>query len=473
MSQESPIPIDGFEIHAVYGFKLTPASGAKGSDGPGDASVDWDSLVKKVKEVKEDTPHVHRASWSPTYRNSKHTITVSNTNSQPRCVTLHKPPNWTDVTMSPFKLEWGWAVTLRSDGMGTLSLRMKPAQPSGETLGVGHILSVMALTPRFIDGLTLGRYSDNDALKGAHWVSYVEEPPAGGEFSSLIEGCEASGLYRMYLESLSEFCEPLEGHFTWNEFEAQATAEARLSDRSFPLQGDPQVPYFFVLADTPSEFYEQYSAEFSGNLTHGDNSAANKAIGAILERWLSPTLIGDLSEQYLEKSNLLYNGRVYSKYRNIHSFISFNEAAALCLRKTQSVPSAPMGLCVQEATYGSLLSCIELARLRWHHALHLSRELDRLAAEVSAATSLRAIMEHIKRIAGLRAHAVTHMIDPLTHLWDASVGTDMAKYFQETALEQIDRDTMEKFDAVKQLVADKYDALRVADVINARASDGV
>jgi hypothetical protein len=70
----------------------------------------------------------------------------------------------------------------------------------------------------------------------------------------------------------------------------------------------------------------------------------------------------------------------------------------------------------------------------------------------------------LENLTELRAEAASHFLDPLTYLWDATVGSEIAQYLQVNVIEEIEQECISKLQMVGDLIRDKRDVLRIRDL---------
>lgn len=169
-----------------------------------------------------------------------------------------------------------------------------------------------------------------------------------------------------------------------------------------------------------------------------------------------------MSVDFLESLKLVRDGAFVNKYMNSLSFVTFCSTGALCLRPELINGHGHGELDPQEATYGSILHCVELSRLRWpHHALRLNRLLDDLTERVIRHTGNEGFDGYVAKLLNIRAESALHLLDPLTYQWDAAVGADIATFLQGDVIERVENECIEKLNMVKQLIHETLDVIRV------------
>lgn len=487
-----------FEIHATYGAHLSytkfdPLLPTK-----------FEDLFLRAKSALAET-RTTRTCWSPTYRNSTWSLTMPvgvGKDNEPDTLWLTTPPAWKQYRFDPIKAQVSAMATVRVDGTAAITPRLvfKTSDQSRDSYGLPEVLAALSLCPRILEGIPLDGHTDESVKpptsSEALWEAILSTTPGpenGKTHKFSHHGCDpnrgnyyrpidniccdkTSSMYDLFLSSLTGLQEKLTDpdgtgkkicdttDIEWNEYcsddHSSCDSQGHLP---FPKIGDPQIPYFFVLISITSTDYEKYFTPRKDPLSPEDREILSKAIGAILERWVAPEFVPSMSIDYLNNSGITSDGHLPNRYRNSRSFVAFNESVTVCIRPTDDHKdeSVTTDLNLQNATYGSILRCTEHARLRWHHAAKLSRDLDELARKASDAQDVDMINVCVEKLAQLRSDAAVHMHDPLSHLWDASVGTELSRYLQKTALGGIERECFDKLAAIKMLIVDTIDTIRL------------
>ena len=459
--QTANLPMTSFEVHAVYGLQFDIKN-------PKNWKTKFESLVAA------DGYNRQRYSWTPIYRNGDRSVVDEiDAAIPPITATLSAPKLWnelnSDCTPTPFAIACSRRLLIRSDGSAAMTIRL--VAPRSQGLGdaqynVEHILACLLLAPRMADGLHVRCGSAPCPEDVGKWQSELIYSRPNASLPGIPEPLwrGRGPLYALFLEGISSFVSRHENVLKWGEFDCATEARAGDNCRGawpIPRAGDPQIPYFVVLADICPD---QYSKMFMGASDEGQYSRdLAKCVAGILGRWLIPDNIRFISEDNLDAMQITRHGHLANKYASDLTFVTFGPSVTVCMRPSEADPEKipQFALLPQEATYGSILRCAEMARLRWHNALRLSRQLDDLIERIAASQKTSEFIGFYNSLVELRSAAATRMLDPLSHLWDASVGSELAEYLQVNTIESIESECVEKLDSIKQLVVDKVDLIRM------------
>ena len=470
-----------FEVHAVYGAHLDIPPDPK-------SQQRWTNWFERLKREKDAV----REQWTPIYRDHCSTITVD-----------VKTPDWCDKievehpkffrrgelanqhTPSPITMGVSRRLTVRKDGAAAVTIRLK-ADKRETRYDLADILAPLLLTPRILSGSKLHPdiVTVNASEAMATTTSEVYRPTANAEqntSNALLDRLatdDRSAMFRLFLGALKEVVSD-DPHPNWCEYRASGTPEqtqmdpdggAQLPPDILPWVGDQQIPCFVVFATLPKRVYDDAFLEMGADFREeklASRQGYTRLLAAILLRWLSPHNANFISIDFLESLGLLRNGIFVYKYMNSLSFVTYSSTGTLCLKPERQGEHGHEELDPQEATYGSIIRCVELSRLRWHHALRLNRLLDELTGQVIGHDGVKGFEDYLAGLLTIRAEAALHFLDPLTYQWDATVGADIARFLQIDVIERIEKECLQKLDMVKELIHEKLDVLR------ARAMQGV
>lgn len=492
-----PLPITQFEVHAIYGAHFHTSKSDTLSAGAGIARRSKKTDREKWEDWFEDcrksaAPSPVRASWTPIYRNHSSMITFELPSCRrPEAVTVIHPklferkhPEAT-APLNPFGMKCCHTLTVRQDGSSAINVRLlAPMRQPENAYGLADVLAAMLLAPRTMNGLQLEPTDIAPEVEMAsirRKRSSQESLGRHGPQNSLAElgGTSISPLFRLFLSGVKSFL-LTHRYARWAEYttsgqdttttdEDKATSESNQST-VWPWVGDPQVPYFAVILRLPQALYNELFLETDScrDCKRMARRKYTRHFAAILNRWLSPENAHFISTDYLDGRKLTQDGAFVNKYMNSLSFVSYSPTVTLCVRPEEPASRKELlqhpALDPQEATYGSILRCIELSRLRWHHAIRLNQRLDDLVGKVIKRSDPAHFETLLENLTELRAEAASHFLDPLTYLWDATVGSEIAQYLQVNVIEEIEQECISKLQMVGDLIRDKRDVLRIRDL---------
>lgn len=476
---EHPLPVFDvldFEVHAVYGAHLDIPCDEK-------SQKRWADWFDKHRR----SSHPIRAGWTPIYRDHCSTVTVE-INTPPWCseIEVHHPEFFrrgsphNETIQAPLKMQVSRRLTVRKDGVAAITIRLR-ADKRDTPYSLADVLAPLLLAPRTISGIKL--HPDSVQVRAAEEMAtttgLLYKPTKNADAKSapaLLDGLatpDKSPLFTLFLGALKEVVSAAP-HPNWREFRASSSAgteekkgptdeSPQLPPELLPWVGDQQIPYFVVLATLPGRIYNPAFLEEGAELQKQKMKARRaytRPLAAILQRWLSPHNATYVSVDFLESLKLLRDGVFVNKYTNSLSFVTYSSTGTLCLRPELMNGHGHGELDPQEATYGSILRCVELSRLRWHHALRLNGLLDNLTERLIRHNVTTGFDSFLAELMSIRAEAALHLLDPLTYQWDAAVGTDIAKFLQGDVIERIEDECLEKLNMVKELIHERLDVFR-------------
>jgi hypothetical protein len=270
--------------------------------------------------------------------------------------------------------------------------------------------------------------------------------------------------FKAFICGMEKFIEDADKCIEWTEFGDSLYGGSYSSD--------PQIPYIYVFGKAPSSIYMQAFLEqgLDFEIKRKVRSQFTKDIAAILGRWLVEKNIPYASADYWEKQGLIQDGAFRSHYMNSLIFttfcgmVTFSLCPDLDRDGVDEVDIETMKL-VFKPTSQSILRCLEFSRMRWHHVLWLNRELDKLTQYIIREVETRGIFPYLRILMDLRSQAAIYLEDPLVYLWDASVGSEIARFLHTSIIEHLDRETIRKLEMVKQLINDRLDIVKTEDFI--------
>ncbi len=478
---QPPLEVKDFEIHAVYGVHFNIPTDSQNRE-------KWYEFFEQKK--KDSVPI--REGWTPIYREHCSAITEkidtpdwckSITVVHPKFFSSGKPKNEPKPSIKMKVSRW---LTIREDGATAITIRLKADRQKSD-YDLADILASLLLPPRIIRGIKLDDDKNHckdvkleDMMATTSSKVYELTADANPEPScALLDSLatdDNSSLFKLFLGAIKEVIS--ENPFlTWSEYCPSNTGKSTTKKAGREnSQGqeilpwgdrDLQIPYFAVFATVPNSIYDnaflETGAEYSEKIL-ANRQKYTRHIAAILFRWLTPHNANYISLDFLESLGLLYKGSFVNKYVNSLSFVTYSSTGALCLKPQFENSHSSEELGPQHATYGSILRCVELSRLRWHHALRLSRRLDDLTKRVIHHAGAERFDDFIAELLDIRAEAAQHFLDPLTYQWDATVGSDIAKFLQGDVIERVEEECIKKLNMVKQLLHEKLDVLQLRDI---------
>jgi len=472
-----PLKVLDFEVHAVYGVQFQKPSDSTGKK-------DWKTWFEN--KMQERSPF--REGWTPIYRDHCTTITIDiKTPNECKNIEVVHPAIFckkgeqlfNPSQSSTVKMEVSRCLTIRDDGVAAVSIRLK-ADKKAKSYNLADVLASLLLAPRIRSGTKL--HSDNEEVKAVDEISQTtsdvykctaEADALSNEaiIDTMVDG--KSPLFKLFLGALKELLSK-EPKLIWNEYHVagmtNSDPENSDGERSLPTNiskfiGDQQIPYFVVFATLPEQEYKEAFLERGAEKEHRDSlkkarQKYTRQIGAILLRWLSPHNAEFVSIDYLESLGLVKDGVFVNQYMNSLSFVSYSSIATLCLKADRESDYRRQELDPQEATYGSILRCVELSRIRLHHAFRLNIRLDELTKKVINHVGFTRFEKYLAELLRIRDEAAHHFLDPLTYQWDATVGADLASFLHIDVIESIESECLQKLDMVKKLYLEKLDVMR-------------
>lgn len=485
MSQETTLPafsVVDFEVHAVYGVHFENPS-------DNDLKEKWDEWFESKK--RGDSPLV-REGWTPIYRDHCNTIT-----------TYLKTPDWCNNievehpklfgSQSSLNMKVSRSLTVREDGAAAVTIRLQ-ANDKEKEYKLDDILASLQLAPRIRIGKKLHKNYDNVYVQSSEEMAttssevyrFMADDHKTLSDTILIEhkiidnlakkddhplAEDKSPLFKLFLGALKQIVSE-KPNPVWSEFcnirsiRKEFKDKGYLSNELFPWMGDSQIPYFVVFVTIPDSIYKEAFLETgaetqSRNKKKQSRQQYTRTLAAILLRWLSPKNAEYISIDFLQSLKLLDEDGIFvNQYMNSLSFVTYSSIGTLCIMPERDWKKRDEKLDPQEATYGSILRCVELSRLRWHHAYRLNRSLDKLIKDVVDYCGVKGFERFLEELLDLRAEAALHFLNPLTYHWDATVGADIANFLQVDVIEDIENESLRKLEMVKELIHEKLDVLR-------------
>jgi len=276
---------------------------------------------------------------------------------------------------------------------------------------------------------------------------------------------------------------------------------------------DPQIPYIVVEPVIPLDtyrkaFYRQSGQIYSRNIlfnsllakiyisiNHSYRRKYTNEISALLNRWLLPINSNFISNESPELSHLIKDDVFINQYMNSLLFISFSTIVTIIM-----TPKIPLNNLIQELknlnrkdydildlpvkrskvlnskltdsdkeiislrldyllkpieiTKASVLKCVEISRLRWHHAIWINREIDDLIFDVYNNTQESKFLDYFDRLIRIEKIVGVYLESPDSFLWDATVGKRISGFLQKEGIEKIENELLKKIELLRRLVLD-------------------
>ena len=485
-----------FDVEMLYGLKFRPVR----REVPDTEQPDGEE-----GSATDDRSVYTQGGWSPMYRlvpdpgRVRECKVWGGEGAPALTADLRVPISWVkDAYLGPstFPITILADFLVRRDGIGVLRLCVH-AERRADLYTTGDVLALMLLPPRTIDTKSLLLRSGDELseiVMAGEDAKNLDEPPA--ELAELVSDAAAtrirrhwssfSAAYRLAILCVLEFLSAdvfPDAVLAWEEFGAALPDDGdeyddvvaplyapcpNTASEGDPFLGDPQIPYMFVHGAVP---FVDHRAAFmeEGNQPEPkrrDRGKYTKDIAAILGRWLTPKNIPMASSDYWTGRELLTEGAFRSQYMNSVVFTSFSGMATLCLepdladvgyRKLHDLGFSGFGLNLPlQPTRESVIWCLSISRMRWHHVMTLNRQLDQV---IALATSRRGprMVKLIHWLADLRAEAALHLENPLGYMWDATVGSELAEFLQSAVIGELERSVERKIDMVRNLIQDVRD----------------
>ena len=418
--------------------------------------------------------------------------------------TLVVPPLWSTIekdrsqgSCQPVVVRPSIMATVRRDGLGALTLTMNMnfrGNDPEDLYELRDLLAILLLAPRTLVGLENGEVGRSQRPKTNPELARFEPPldcPNSQELAEWVPELDVlaksweqlSCCYRFFTTAMLGFIADIHRQKRPEglDFQEEDTLQWRefAKDQIFNQEADtdPQIPYVYVIGNIP---YEEYREAFLEENAYDyvkkreKRKQYTKDIAAVLGRWLVENNVPYASADYWERRNLLRDGVFLSTYMNSLVFTIFSGMATLSLqpdlqdpKMAQQYPDANVAAMKLpfSPTRNSILRCLEFSRMRWHHVLSVSYALDVLIQAVNAEKDVGRIHPYLEKLTDLRGAAAVHFEDPLAHFWDATVGTEIADFMHTSVIERLEECVTRKLDMVKQLLADRFDILRIRDYV--------
>jgi len=269
----------------------------------------------------------------------------------------------------------------------------------------------------------------------------------------------------------------------------------------FALDHDPQVPYMYIVGKMHfNKFKNAFMEKGINNLNSSDNLENNhnnlfnlgsvirkdysQEIAAILGRWLNEQNIKIISKEFCEFEHLVTDGVFINQYVNSLIFLSFTGIVTLSIVPDFSnlndvdmnfleIPPNNNNKMIRlnllnkpiEITRSSILRCLELSRMRWHHAFWLNRSLENLIHKTFKTTERNKFISHFAEFIEIETMIATHLENPNSNLWDATVGSNLSEYLHSQVISNIEYEIKEKLKITRELLNDRLNNLSLKKYI--------
>lgn len=474
MSDQGNLEFTEFKVQMIYGFITEPKENFE----------QWFS--EKLQEKKP----AMRSGWTPMYRFKN----------EPTTVLQYRLPEETEYFITPPKIwqingelcdisvKTGSWISLRKDGAGAITVNFK-VERRNNTYDMKSLLALLLLAPRSLYGIKTTE--EDEGFSAGSELTRLTRPkilipeainpntqaalqwvkPSWANFSSA---------FQLFINGMVKFLDSAEGIVEWSELECPYNKDAENTEsHNVVYDSDPQIPYMYVFATAPFSIYTEAFLEKGSDFIEKRKAREKytKDIAAILGRWLISENIGYASADYWERRGLIQGNTFRSQYMNSLVFTTFSGAVTFSLKpdlataklqddtlndtslRAMKLPFTP--------TSQSIVRCLEFSRMRWHHVLWLNRELDRLIQSVISDSTTQGIIPEFERLIELRRQAAIYLEDPFAYLWDATVGSELAKFLHTHVVEELEKSILRKLNMVKQLIEERLEILKTRDFIEA------
>jgi hypothetical protein len=483
--KEKNLIFTGLKVQLIYGFKTEPVDNKKWKE--------WFSEKLLNGTVRR------RAGWTPIYRylGGPSAVLQFDGFADERSFKLHPPKEWEGLGCVPYNTISGSLekfVTIRRDGLGALTLVFTLSNNESK-YKVHDLLAMLLVAPRTLCGYT--STSEGTMRPILELARLKIEPDLPKKVTNKLnlplkknidDGKQIySSAFRCYLEGMSELLlyikdEEDKDILSWNvkrELELDDLNQAANNTKNEPPDSDKkglkvldvQVPYMCVFATTPLDIYEKAFLERGNDFEKKRvaRKAYSKQIAAILGRWLFEKNIPFASADYWESEGTVKDGVFRSTYMNSIVFTVFSGMVALSIlpdldnahhlsdfnKKAMRLPFDP--------TCQSILRCLEFSRTRWHHVISLNRDIDELIKALDLCSGTSQVLEFKNKLLVLRSGTAIHFQDPLSYLWDATVGSKIAKFLHASIINSLEESTTKKLEMLDKLIEDRTAIAKIED----------
>lgn len=451
-----------FEIHMIYGFLVSP-----GNEG----GKIGDQIEEYIDQCVKDKKNWIRNGWCSSYQidsnsNQYIQLPIFETNSSKKESSIDIEVRKDDSE----KVKWKSArsslngklseyFTIRGDGVGALTLSFKFDKLDNESYyNISDILRVLLLAPRTShneEGERIKVVGENELLC----------PP-----QMEIKENSWNSLSYPFKIFIKRMVEKIPFGLNWSEVALKDYPKKNTIYDGFKQKVDPQIPYFFVFGKMP---YEQYKTSFlfEDEVSQENRKKYSNQIASLLGRWLNEHNIPFASVDYWRQKSAVEGACFQSKYMNNLLFTTFSGHVTLslypaieCSDGEQS--NIPLMANPIKITRESVLRCLELSRMRWHHAISLNRELDNLIKKCADLKSTNDFIPILRAQAELEEKVALHLENPISYLWNASVGNHIAEFLHCNIIDKIENEITSKLERVHTLLDVKLKIFETEDFVS-------
>lgn len=437
-----------FEVNFIYGFLTKPFS----SDSEFKKVVDikktifnkYNKKVQFLENYNTSNKHLIRNGWNTFYNlNSTNNgliqeipIGILNNNKKSQfCDFINfkriKPTEKWENSSSVIKSRLYKTISIRKDGVGTLTLKFKFPKQKSKDYCTGDILRSLLLVPRTL-------YGNGDEITQ---VNEKLELPDKLQRKIGIENWNSFSFpYKLYLKTLTEELHELN---IWEfnptlqtSFSESHTTEFQYQEEICPST-DTQIPYFFVTSKINNEQYFESIFDNSEN-----RHELLKELAGILGRWLNEHNLEYVSRDYWDENETLK-----SKFMNSLAYTIYSGMVTLMLYPDLSCEKEEkynLMLKPISITHETILRYLEFSRLRWHNAVFLNKILDKLIFNIVNEDSAAFILTLYEQLLTINNKIALHLENPSFYLWDASLGSKISAFIDQNIIDDIEKDIIKK-----------------------------
>lgn len=495
MNDELKLKYTEFEVNMIYGFVVRPFE-----------KKEFSELKKKIP--KKSNKRI-RDGWVAHYSNNRknnelvqlidfNTKDVVSGQSSEDLIIIKKSTsfdefNWPNAR-NELKGKIHKTITICKDGVGALTLSFKIENNSNYYTSA-DILRLMRTIPKTLyndEAISIENESFNQSCPEDYKINDILVNIPENKWKSFSSPLKI--FIKTLIEELPDCFPKWKVSFSQkiNDIIEDSTSyenEPILVFEDYNFDTDAQIPYFYIFAKVPFGIYKeafiddnhcsssgQINSVIEG-LVDVDNlrSKYSKEVAAILGRWFNEKNIKFVSNEYQELEHLMSNGSFTNQYINSLIFTTYSDIVTFSMSPDLSNIS---NLSEEElqylelknpsfnekrihelnkpivTTHQAILRCIEISRLRWHHAFWLNKILDELIYEVSRLTKSSEFFFYFEQLINIEKIVAIHFENPNSNLWDATVGSNLSNYLHSHMIKDIEDEIKSKLEITRNLIND-------------------
>ena len=442
-----------FEVNMIYGFTLSKNIDAK----------NFNSIINRQLEKRK---FLIRDGWNTFYKiNSGSNDLIQN-------IQIGKE---LDFTLKPKANSNKWKtandilkgkitkyISIRKDGVGTVTFSFNFSK-SNYNYNTADILSVLLLTPR-----TLYQVDSNEITNTEEEINIPSELI---KKSSNIKNLWSNFsfpfklLIQTLVEDLPKELPKWEPIFNGKDVsdELPSLTDIEITEELY-FKSDCQIPYMFVFAKMQYDLYEKAFIDDEHNNRRNDRiierKKYSKEISAILGRWLNEFNIKFTSLDYWQEMGQMSKGVYNTKFMNSLVFTTFSGMVTLTFYpdltklkeddENKRLMKIPIGI-----THETILRYLEFSRLRWHNAIFLSLQIDKLIYFINRNHEDNSFLNALNFLINLEEKIAMHLENPGYTLWDASLGSNLTEFLNERIIDKVEAEITDKLNITRNLFNDK------------------